>query len=237
MKTKIFFLTIILTITNFCQAQDYNSLLLNDAKFKRLDSLSAKFNTLHKDSIYSLSGLYDLKKTKLKDNILFKNCKGDTMSFRYEKTYEAAEFVHALGKIKLKNNSVGYLVYYKGYSCEFIYSIFLFVVNTKTKTCYKIKLNESYGCEGGMGDIDSWLVDNNKDGNVDILVQEKSESNIIEPDPKLRVEIYEVIVKQYCHRWSNGKFIKEKLSEGDFEKYKGFLEKSIYQRYEEEEKN
>lgn len=229
MKTRVLFLTIILTITKFCQAQDYNSLLQNDAKFKRLDSLSIKFNTLHKDSIYSLSGLYDLKKAKLNDNILFKNCKGDTMSFSYDKTYEAAEFVHALGKIKLKNNSVGYLVFYKGYSCEFIYSIFLFVVNTKTKTCYKIKLNESYGCEGGMGDIDSWLVDNNKDGNIDILVQER--------DVRTSNDWDQVIAKHYCHRWSNGKFIKEKLSETDFEKYKRFLEKSSFTSYVEEEKN
>lgn len=229
MKTKLLFLTIILTITKFCQAQDYNSLLQNDAKFKRLDSLSTKFNTLHKDSIYSLSGLGDLKQTKLNYKIMYKNCKGDTISDGYYKTYEIAEFVYALGKIKLKNNTVGYLVYYKGSTCEFIYSIFLFVVNTKTKTCYKIKLNESYGCEGGMGDIDSWLVDNNKDGNIDILVQEK--------DVRTSNDWDQVIAKHYCHRWSNGKFIKEKLSETDFEKYKNFLEKSSFTSYVEEEKH
>lgn len=225
MKAKILILTFILSITKFCQAQDYNSLLQNDAKFKRLDSLSNKFNTLHKDSIYSLSGLGDLKKTKLKDNILFKNCKGDTISDGYYKTYEIAEFVYALGKIKLKNNTVGYLVYYKGYSCEFICSYFLFVVNTKTKTCTKIKLCEAYGCEGGQGEIDSWLIDNNKDGNADILVQEKSDCQFNNNDDKF---VMETIVKHYCQRWSKGKFIKEKLSEADFEKYKGFLEKSSY---------
>ena len=156
---------------------------------------------------------------------MYKNSKGDSISFGYEKPYKIAEFVYALGKIKLKNNSVGYLVYYKGYSCEFVYSIFLFVVNTKTKTCNKIKLNESYGCESGQGEIDSWLIDNNKDGNVDILVQEKIDNQFNNNDDKF---VMETIVKHYCHRWSKGKFIKEKLSEADFEKYKVFLEKSSY---------
>jgi hypothetical protein len=223
MKTIVLFLTIILVITKFCQAQDYNSLLLNDAKFKHLDSLSAKFNTLHKDSIYSLSRLYDLKRIKLKNSMMYKTCKGDSMSFGNRRTHEVAENLYALGKIKLKKNTFGYLVFYKGFDCEMTYSILMFLVNIKTKTCTKIKIKESYGCEGGMGDIESWLVDINKDGNSDILIQEKKQRSTKEVD--------ELIAKHYCYKWVNGKYIKEKLSEADFEKYKGFLDKSSYVTY------
>jgi hypothetical protein len=98
-----------------------------------------------------LSGLYDLRRNKLKNSILYKTCKGDLISFGNRRTCEVAENLYALGKIKLKNNTLGYLIFYKGFDCEMTYSIFMFLVNIKTKTCTKIKINESYGCEGGMG--------------------------------------------------------------------------------------
>jgi hypothetical protein len=75
----------------------------------------------------------------------------------------------------------------------------------------------------GNGDIESWLVDINKDGNSDILIQEKKQRSTI--------EVYEVIAKHYCYKWVNGKYSKEKLSEKDFNKYKVFLSKSSFKKY------
>ena len=50
-----------------------------------------------------------------------------------------------------------------GSSCLYVYS------ESNPAFCQEIKYSEGWGCEGGSGYSESWLIDCNTDGKVDLL--------------------------------------------------------------------